>query len=113
VKLKGADNRLDYSFNRTGFRELKEKRLGKSILYTSRSDCTAEKIVLAYRSQYLVEEAFRWMKNVKYLSFLPIHHFTDGKIRVHAFYCVLALLIVGRDMALNFRFNYPPARNGR
>jgi transposase len=94
VKLEGAHLRLDYSFNETGFRELKEKRLGRSILYTSRSDWSTEKIVLAYRSQYHVEEAFRRMKNVKYLSFLPIHHFTDDKIRVHAFYCVLVLLIV-------------------
>ena len=86
--------RLDYSFNEAHFRDLKGKRLGRSILFTSRSDWTTEKIVLAYRSQYHVEEAFKRMKNSKYLSFRPIHHFTDSKIRVHAFYCVLALLIV-------------------
>ena len=27
------------------------------------------------------------------MSFGPMHHWTDSKIRVHAFYCVLALTI--------------------
>ena len=93
-ELEGGFLRLNYSFNEAKFHELKEKRLGRSILFTSCSDWSTEKIVMAYRSQYHVEEAFRQMKNNKYLSFRPIHHFTDDKIRVHAFYCVLALLIV-------------------
>jgi transposase len=33
------------------------------------------------------------MKDTKYLSFRPIRHFTDNHIRVHAFYCVLALML--------------------
>jgi len=94
VKLEGGFLRLDYNLNEAVFCDLKEKRLGRSILFTSHTDWSTEKIVLAYRSQYHIEEAFRQMKNNKYLSFQPIHHYTDDKIRVHAFYCVLALLIV-------------------
>ena len=37
--------------------------------------------------------AFKQMKDTKYLTFRPIRHFTDSQIRVHAFYCVLALLL--------------------
>jgi transposase len=94
MELEGGLLQLDYSFNDASFRDLKEKRLGRSILFTSHSDWSTEKIVLAYRSQYHIEDAFKRMKNNQYLSFRPIHHFTDDKIRVHAFYCVLALLIV-------------------
>jgi hypothetical protein len=94
AELEGGLLRLDYSFNEAKFCDLKEKKLGRSILFTSHSDWSTEKIVLAYRSQYHVEEAFRRMKSSKYLSFQPIHRFTDSKIRVHAFYCILALLIV-------------------
>ena len=54
-----------------------------------------ERIVSAYRSQYHVEEAFKQMKDTKYLSFRPIRHFTDAHIRVHAFYCVLGLMLTG------------------
>jgi hypothetical protein len=33
------------------------------------------------------------MKNVHFLSWDPAYHWTDQKIRVHAFYCVLALTL--------------------
>ncbi len=32
------------------------------------------------------------MKDPKVVSFSPMFHFTDSKIRVHVFYCVLALM---------------------
>jgi transposase len=31
------------------------------------------------------------MKDPHVVSFGPMHHWTDSKIRVHVFYCVLAL----------------------
>ena len=48
---------------------------------------------MAYRSQSHVEAAFRRMKDPRFLTFRPTHHWTDQKLRVHAFYCVLALMI--------------------
>jgi len=33
------------------------------------------------------------MKDPHFLRWSPTHHWTDQKIRVHAFYCVLALLL--------------------
>ncbi len=33
------------------------------------------------------------MKDPKVVSFSPMFHFTESKIRVHVFYCVLALLV--------------------
>jgi transposase len=50
--------------------------------------------VRAYRSQAEAEEAFRQMKDPAFGSFSPVFHWTDQKLRVHAFYCTLALLIV-------------------
>ena len=49
--------------------------------------------MLAYRSQYHIENAFRQMKNPHFLGWSPMYHWTDSKIQVHAFYCVLALLL--------------------
>ena len=46
-----------------------------------------------YRGQYHIEEAFKRMKNPHFVSWRPLHHWTDQKIRVHAFYCVLALML--------------------
>ena len=53
---------------------------------------TAE-IVADYRSQEAVEADFRQMKDPKVVSFSPMFHFTEQKIRVHVFYCVLALTV--------------------
>lgn len=33
------------------------------------------------------------MKNPHWVSFSPAFHWTDQKLRVHAFYCVLALML--------------------
>ena len=33
------------------------------------------------------------MKNPHFLGWSPMYHWTDSKIQVHAFYCVLALLL--------------------
>jgi len=49
--------------------------------------------VAAYRSQSVVENAFRQMKDPTFISFSPMFHWTDDKIRVHVFYCVVALMI--------------------
>ena len=49
--------------------------------------------MLAYRSQSHVEDAFADMKDPHFLSWEPMFHWTDSKIRVHAFYCVLALVL--------------------
>jgi transposase len=84
---------LKYSLDEEKFEKLKSEVLGKSILFTDRHDWETERIVSAYRAQYHVEACFRQMKDTKYLSFRPVHHFTDTTIRVHAFYCVLALTL--------------------
>lgn len=68
-------------------------RLGKTILFTSRDNWTDEEIVLAYRGQYHVEAAFRTMKDPAHVSFAPLHHWTDDKIRVHVLYCIIALTL--------------------
>jgi len=68
-------------------------QLGKTILFTDNADWSDEEIVLAYRSQYHIEDAFKQMKNPHFLHWSPMFHWTDSKIRVHAFYCVLALTL--------------------
>jgi transposase len=68
-------------------------QFGKTVLFTDNADWSEEQIVLAYRSQYHIEDAFKQMKNPHFLGWSPMFHWTDSKIQVHAFYCVLALLL--------------------
>jgi transposase len=72
---------------------LEEEIFGKRILVTDHDDWPIEKVIDAYRSQEDLEAGFRQAKDTHVVSFAPIRHFTDQKIRVHLFTCVLALAI--------------------
>lgn len=85
--------RLAYRTDAAAYSHLKNNQLGKRILFTDHHDWTDEQIVLAYRAQSHVEDAFADMKDPYFLSWEPMFHWTDSKIRVHAFYCVLALML--------------------
>jgi transposase len=89
------DNRahLNYRVDQAAWQRLQRTLLGKSILFTDQDSWSDEEIVRAYRGQYHIEEAFKRMKNPHFVSWRPLHHWTDQKIRVHAFYCVLALML--------------------
>jgi transposase len=85
--------RLSYRVDHPAWSRLQHTLLGKTILFTDQDAWSDEAIVRAYRGQYHIEEAFKRMKNPHFVSWRPLHHWTDQKIRVHAFYCVLALLL--------------------
>jgi len=89
------DGHLDFIFSTdfNAFEKLKRIRLGKRILCTNNDDWSTEQIILASRAQHHVEDAFKQMKNPHWVSFSPAFHWTDQKLRVHTFYCVLALML--------------------
>ena len=86
--------RLSFRFRDKAYQHLRSTLLGKTLLFTDRTDWSDEQIVLAYRAQHHVEADFRRLKDPHYLTFRPAFHWTDQKLRVHAFYCVLALLLL-------------------
>ena len=87
-----AELRLTWRTDTRARRRLEDKLFGKRILFTNR-DWPAADIVAAYRSQSEVEAGFRQLKDPHVVSFSPLRHWTDQKIRVHVFYCVLALAV--------------------
>jgi transposase len=86
--------RLTFRVRQAAFRTLAATLLGKTLLFTDRTDWTDEQIVRAYRAQHHVEADFRRLKHPRYLTFRPTFHWTDQKLRVHAFYCILALMLL-------------------
>jgi transposase len=86
--------KLTWRFSQKAWTRLQATLLGKTILFTDHDDWTDEQIVRGYRSQAHVESAFRSMKDPRCLTFRPVHHWTDQKLRVHALYCVIALMIL-------------------
>ncbi len=87
----GSPPTLSYQTNTNELARLTRTELRKTILFTDNEDWSNEQIISAYRSQHHIESAFRQMKHPHFLRWTPMFHWTDSKIRVHAFYCVLAL----------------------
>ena len=86
-----ATFRLAWHEDRGARRALETEQFGKRILFTDRDDWPVADVVAAYRSQSDIEAGFRQQKDPKAVSFSPMFHWTDQKIRGHAFYCTLAL----------------------
>jgi transposase len=84
---------LTYSVDHEALQTLTENRLGKTILITDHLDWSPARVIEAYRNLSGVEQSFKHMKNLRFLHWQPAYHWTDQKLRVHAFYCVLALLL--------------------
>jgi transposase len=84
---------FSYRVDQKALHRITIEKLGKTVLFTDNEHWSSEEIVLAYRGQAGVESAFRTMKNPHFVSWSPMFHWTDDKIRVHAFYCVLALML--------------------
>jgi len=93
VEEQGGLPVLRYRFEEAAWQRLQAERLGKTILFTDREDWTDAQLIRGYRSQHQVEAAFRDLKNPQHLALRPQHHWTDQKIRVHVFCCVLALTL--------------------
>jgi transposase len=87
-----AELRLSWRSDTRARNRLEQRLFGKRVLFTNR-DWPVVEVVAAYRSQSDAEFGFRQLKDPHVVSFSPMHHWTDAKIRVHVFYCVLALAI--------------------
>jgi transposase len=84
---------LTFEIDENRFKTLQENWLGRRILITNRHDWSEEEIISAYWGQAQVEYAFKTMKNPFHLALRPQYHWTDQKIEVHGFICLLAFLL--------------------
>jgi transposase len=84
--------RLSWRTKSKAITALADELFGKRILFTDRDEWSIAEVVTGYRSQSQVEADFRQMKDPRVVSFSPMFHFTDQKIRTHVAHCVLALM---------------------
>ncbi|RLD58195.1 MAG: IS1634 family transposase [Bacteroidetes bacterium] len=83
---------LDYQIDHKQLQCVEEK-LGFRIIMTNRHEWTSQEIITAYYGQSKIEHAFRNMKNPYHLSLKPQYHWTDQKIKVHYFICVIGYML--------------------
>ncbi|MDQ7780921.1 MAG: IS1634 family transposase [Planctomycetota bacterium] len=93
VRVRRGRLEIRYETDQTELGRLTRDVLGKRILFTDQESWTTEEIILAYRGQRHVERAFRDMKDPVFMTWRPLFHWTDDKIRVHALYCLSALTL--------------------
>jgi transposase len=92
VELGDGRFSLTYRTNKTNLDQLEDK-LGFRILMTDRHEWSSEAIVSALHGQSTVEQAFKNIKNPYHLAVTPEFHWTDQKIRVHYFSCIIGYLL--------------------
>ncbi len=97
---------LEFQINQKKLNEIEDK-LGFRIIMTDRHDWSTVDIIKAYYGQSFVEHTFKNLKNPYHLALKPQFHWTDQKIIVHYFGCVLGYLlsaIVWRQAKLKVQF---------
>jgi len=85
---------LQFDFNSSALPQLLNQRLGRTVLLTNRMDWSAEQVVAGYSGQQQIERVFRGLKQGDWLGWDPMYHWTDRKIRIHAFYCLLGISLL-------------------
>lgn len=71
-----------------------KKRFGKNLIFTDRFDLSTTEVVQAYRDRNEVENLFAEMNDPHVCPLRPVRHWTDQKIVIHAFICLLGLLLL-------------------
>ncbi len=84
---------LSFTVEEAALSQVAQRYFGKTLLFTDQHTWSNADIVGGYRGQAWAESAFQTMKDPAFVSWSPVFHWTDSKIRVHAFYCVLALTL--------------------
>lgn len=103
----GGKFRLHFSLDQQKLKEIEDK-LGFRIVMTNRHDWDTVDIIKAYYGQSQVEQTFKNLKNPYHLAVRPQFHWTDQKIIVHNFICVIGLLlssIIFRQVKTKAGFN--------
>jgi len=103
---------LDYQVDQEQLQCTGDK-LGFRMIMTNRHTWTSREIISAYYGQSKIEHAFRDLKNPYHLALKPQYHWTDQKIKVHYFICVIGYLlssIIWREARL--KAGYKGSLNG-
>jgi len=89
----GLVTSIKYSVDNEIKRNVAYKFFGKKLLITDHKDWTTDNILKTYREQDCIEKIFRSTKDNDHCAIRPQFHYTDQKVRVHIFCCLLGLTL--------------------
>ena len=93
VTSEGTVEDVEYTVNEKIKNEIVKKYCGKKLIITNRNSWSDAEILKAYYDQDCIENIFKDSKNPDYISVRPQYHYTESKIRVHIFCCLLGLTL--------------------
>jgi transposase len=98
---------LQFTIDQNKLQEI-EEQAGLRIIMTDHHDWDSERIIKTYQGQAEIENAFKNLKNPYHLTLKPQFHWTDQKIIVHYFICMLGYLLstlVMREVKIKTAFD--------
>ncbi|MBA3671958.1 MAG: IS1634 family transposase [Gemmatimonadaceae bacterium] len=95
ARVSGEGNALalEFAVDTAALDRLEREWFGRLVLMTDQHDWSTADIIRAYRGQAVAEGVFRTLKDPLRLALRPQYHWTDQKLHVHAFLCVVAYLL--------------------
>jgi len=84
---------INYIVDEEVKRNIAYKFFGKKLLITDHKDWSTDNILKTYREQDCIEKIFRSTKDNDHCAIRPQFHYTDQKVRVHIFCCLLGLTL--------------------
>jgi transposase len=97
VRIKKVKNKFNlyYQIDEEKEKYLLEEIFGKKILFTDRELWSDKEIISSYNGLGKIEKVFKHLKGRFHFCIRPQYHWTDQKIKVHTFCCILGLILVG------------------
>lgn len=89
----GRKLRLTYRFEQRAFDRLARDTFGRLLLITDQENWSTAEIITAYRGQSDIEAVFAHLKDPVHIALRPQFHWTDQKLHVHVFTCLLGYLL--------------------
>jgi len=85
--------KVKYKIDESQKQRIIDTIFGKKVFFTNKGNWSDREIIEAYHGQSRIEKVFRHLKNPYHLAVRPQFHWTDQKIKVHTFICLLGLLL--------------------
>jgi transposase len=84
---------IEWETDSLAYKWVTETLFGKRVLVSCREEWPEEEIIAAYWGQSNVERVFKHFKNPHHHAVRPQYHWTDQKIKIHTFICLIGLLL--------------------
>jgi transposase len=90
-----SGKKIEWSIDFEAKEGIISKYFGKKLIITDRDEWSTSEILRSYAEQDSIERIFKDTKNNGHFSIRPQYHYTDSKVRVHIFCCLLGLTLTG------------------